>query len=419
MYRRSFALFFTIHSVRAVPFEISKKDAQDEIHTKYESHWFGPSTEYIHFQNTTAEYLPFFLCRGEMRGTYTAQIKYDDRVTDWNGKTHTSTRYVDTAPQPFVSSFQENKAQIYAGYKFSNRQVSKVIVDAEAPLLSKKIHEVDTSVANINLFEMSTTTLSATAKAFALKMADLEATRFVEGFHQGHKGITINWSEFEVVLDEVYPTYLPAFISKVEYDSEIFTIYSNGRTGNSTGPYLLSGVALGRMAALATVGITTLLMPSKPLGLLYGSIASIPLYYAAFYFAKRWPVYVRDRNRRERAARQLSQSEADREGYRPDLESQRRIFEEKQKSQQKNARYEQKKIQTGRVRDVEGHYRRLKVPTDASVNEIRQAYRQLAIQNHPDAGGDSETMKKLNEAYRVLRDPKTREEYDRMFSKGG
>eukprot|EP00744_Colponema_vietnamica_P019665 GILI01027855.1.p1 GENE.GILI01027855.1~~GILI01027855.1.p1 ORF type:complete len:279 (-),score=26.00 GILI01027855.1:162-905(-) len=247
-------------------------------------------------------------------------------------------------------------------------------------------------------------------------MAEAEAIRMVEGFHQGNSGVTITWLSFEMVLDEVYPTYLPAFVSDVEYDGERFTIYSNGRTGNSTGPYLLSGIGMGRMASLVTVGLATLFAPAKAMGFLYGCAAAIPLYYAAFFFARKWPIYVRDRNRKERAARQQSQDEANQAGFRPDLESKRRVRDEKQQSQQKSAKYDSKKIQSGRVRDVEGHYQRLNVPTDSSITEIRQAYRQLAIQVHPDAGGDVATMQHINEAYRVLRDPKRREEYDRRIS---
>src|SRR3954467_2890996 len=65
------------------------------------------------------------------------------------------------------------------------------------------------------------------------------------------------------------------------------------------------------------------------------------------------------------------------------------------------------------------HYEALGVPHDASVDEIRRAYRKLARQYHPDVNkeaGAEDRFKELSEAYEVLRDPETRERHDRLGS---
>lgn len=49
---------------------------------------------------------------------------------------------------------------------------------------------------------------------------------------------------------------------------------------------------------------------------------------------------------------------------------------------------------------------------DASPREIERLYKRLAHQRHPDRGGSEEEMKVLNEAYQVLHDEATRDEYD-------
>jgi curved DNA-binding protein CbpA len=59
------------------------------------------------------------------------------------------------------------------------------------------------------------------------------------------------------------------------------------------------------------------------------------------------------------------------------------------------------------------YYKILKINKDATLTEIKRAYRDLARQNHPDKGGDIEKMKDLNEAYEILRDDKKKDEYDR------
>ena len=42
-------------------------------------------------------------------------------------------------------------------------------------------------------------------------------------------------------------------------------------------------------------------------------------------------------------------------------------------------------------------------PSGLSVDQLKKAHRQLALKNHPDRGGDPETMKNINAAYDVLK----------------
>lgn len=48
----------------------------------------------------------------------------------------------------------------------------------------------------------------------------------------------------------------------------------------------------------------------------------------------------------------------------------------------------------------------------ATRRELEHLYKRRAARLHPDKGGDEEQMKVLNEAYRVLKNPLTRQEYD-------
>ena len=65
---------------------------------------------------------------------------------------------------------------------------------------------------------------------------------------------------------------------------------------------------------------------------------------------------------------------------------------------------------------MENLYEILEVSKNASPEVIDKAYKTLAKKYHPDVSEDKEKaekmMKKLNSAYEILSNPKTREEYD-------
>jgi len=64
------------------------------------------------------------------------------------------------------------------------------------------------------------------------------------------------------------------------------------------------------------------------------------------------------------------------------------------------------------------YYKILGVPRGSSADEIKKAYRKLAMQYHPDRNpGDKQAedrFKEINEAYQVLSDPQKRARYDQL-----
>jgi hypothetical protein len=77
-------------------------------------------------------------------------------------------------------------------------------------------------------------------------------------------------------------------------------------------------------------------------------------------------------------------------------------------------------IQIDLVVGAEGLYEHLGVPRDASLEQLRRAYRQRCKEIHPDLHEGSRTateeMLRLNQAWEILRSPAMREAYDWLQS---
>lgn len=66
----------------------------------------------------------------------------------------------------------------------------------------------------------------------------------------------------------------------------------------------------------------------------------------------------------------------------------------------------------------QSYYDILGVSNTASADEIKRAFRKLAIEKHPDRGGNVAEFQKISEAYEILKDPEKRSAYDNPQQRG-
>jgi len=64
------------------------------------------------------------------------------------------------------------------------------------------------------------------------------------------------------------------------------------------------------------------------------------------------------------------------------------------------------------MRTMNNYYETLNLNESATAEDIKRAYRKMAMDAHPDRGGDPERFKNISAAYETLSDPNKRQEYD-------
>lgn len=57
---------------------------------------------------------------------------------------------------------------------------------------------------------------------------------------------------------------------------------------------------------------------------------------------------------------------------------------------------------------IKDYYAVLKIPPLSNIKEVKEAYRKFAKQYHPDLGGLEDLMQAINEAYNVLKNPRSK-----------
>jgi len=68
---------------------------------------------------------------------------------------------------------------------------------------------------------------------------------------------------------------------------------------------------------------------------------------------------------------------------------------------------------------MKNYYDILGVSEDASSDQIKKAFKEIAKKEHPDRGGDEAVFKEANEAYDTLKSSQKRHDYDTMRKFGG
>lgn len=471
MLRRTAFFLLKVKKPQVAAFTASPEQALHELQASYSNRLFGASPAYIDFGIPTREFVPFFMCRGEVDATYTATVSISSTYTANDGKTKSTTSSYTVPEQPLHANFFDNDMQVYGGYKYDPRLVG-VVAGERVDEHLRPAEEVDMSGAAINLFEMSTVTLRGEVRQALETRLKRAAEAHVRKFQPNAAHVQIHLRKMALRLDHARPAFLPVYVfHSVQYDEHTYTMFVCGLTQKVRGPYLLNPHRIARVSGGVTaLALFGLLSPARPVAFVSSILGGLAAYYAAFVFARALPGQLAAKAARARAARAEANSAADAQGSRPghtDTESRMEFHADDQQWAANRAgerktdfwRWVKESTWARRLRrgiadepsfrssptggstasarrarspkaaakaakctvrttrspsDAKGYYALLGLRGQESIDEIRSAYRVVVLRAHPDVGGSDEKMMKVNEAYRVLRDPAQRKEYDEL-----
>lgn len=438
--------FISSESKQVVPFSISGQDARRAFDVYHRS----PLTSTPQLESVQQKYAAFYLMRASATARYRASIgrsmnvPYRDPQT---GRVMERQRIVWTTLQPqytpnITTEYRpaDPQSQVYAGFEHYDEQISKFM-----PIDPASLRSYTSSSISEEDFVM-------TLDFAQVKLRDRVAEHYIqiikEALHQRHGAmIKVDQIEVDITLLSTTRALYPLWIFN-HADTRAKTLVSGISSKVSairTYDPTLSGV-LGGAAASA---VMLLLLHSPVFSLLVFFLFSFIGRSAARYF----PVWKTMRMEGRKAADMLANQRLGGQqsqsgsfdpfgGFNPfggfggqtqggnpfnfdpfgsggSFQGQRRSSDPFYGAGTQSGRTQQQYSGPPPRRATEDLYSILGVKKTASRDEITTAFRKLALTKHPDKvpaeqkAQASKDFSKINEAYRVLRNPGKRDQYDK------
>lgn len=420
MLRRTRWTFVQVLPPKLASFCFSNDEAKGAVFDFYHKKWFGTNPEYLEILPAKSKYLPFYACDGRIEGHFTAEVQRTRTRTNSQGKSVSETYWQYAGAYDIVFPVNSSSCQVYAGYKYNKAHLKpictdKVLTEMHAP------HLGDLEGHTIHLFEMNQAAVGQEViEAMSSAMEESAKARVRESTWFSNS-IRIHWGTRQAKLKTLQPMYCPAFVVPIILEENKYKCFVSGVTASVAGPYLINAVLLSRMAAAITFALSLILVPNKLMAIGGGLVAGAAASFSADYICRRFPRWRRDREKhyREKAKAEATSMLGD-ETIRVNPFSS--AFETSSWRTRGSLGSEEEVEHRTSMRlpaDVKGYYKRLGLRGHESEEEVKSQYRRLILKFHPDTSGnaspESQTkVAEINEAYRVIRDPKRRKEYDQL-----
>mmetsp|Transcript_14621 Transcript_14621/g.41128 ORF Transcript_14621/g.41128 Transcript_14621/m.41128 type:complete len:501 (-) Transcript_14621:86-1588(-) len=425
-------------TIAAIPFTVSAEEAkvaQRRFHTRH----FFQSVPLAAYKAKDC-YLPFWALHVTVE-TYlqSVDLAYERVEMGRDRKLRTATEwrnvYIGKLLHPITYGSHEEQLQVPAGKKYHSSDLQRLRPGEAirlATILSDSMLQstIWGTTRRVGAFEISSRDALSSVQSWLRFQEERRCEALVSQLIQDmHKRMNVNM-EMRIISAKHMPLYVPAYIFSHCYSvsgihTKLRTFVSGFDASKVSGVQVLDPLKVAATTAGA-VGIGSLALGAASLsspvefGLVYVSLPAIAAGYAALYYPVALDLWRRQMSRLQMAVRQFIMQSVQKStrgtwqqhgggGYNTDAGS-RRAGWQQQRHGGSGAAAE---------RDPLGLYAALGVAEDASMDEIKAAFRGLALKHHPDRVTDptakesaAAMFKQISSAYQVLRSEQRRAKYD-------
>mmetsp|Transcript_4201 Transcript_4201/g.10655 ORF Transcript_4201/g.10655 Transcript_4201/m.10655 type:complete len:484 (+) Transcript_4201:247-1698(+) len=421
-------------SAPAIPFEVEYAEAERAEQAFHRRHFFQapPPTAY----KARDVYLPFWVFEATVQ-TDLISVDVSERrtVLGRDGKprfeTHTHTVWIGQRLEPLRYGQHEEGMQVPAGAKYHAADLRQLHpgahVHSAAALTPGMLDSALGGARRVGAFEVAQRDAAGAAQRWLHSREQHRCAEVAEGMVTGGQSVTAVNISMTITQLLGRPLYVPAFVFSYRYsvsglETKLRTFVAGFDERHVSGQRVLdpikvaaaTGVAVG--AAAVALGSASLSAPLE-LVLTYVLLPALATGYAALYqpmaviLWRTESAKLKTRLRSFLTQLALSQARAsggqwtDRAGY----------------GQQRRAERAAQQAEPGAALrpDPLGLYARLGVEPDASADEVKAAFRGMALKHHPDRFADpaekeaaGQRFQEVSAAYQVLRNERRRAHYD-------
>lgn len=376
-------------------------------------------------------WIPFWVFEAHVSARFVGEVGWSQPVRRWDARTgrfevHWSTHWKSTDGWHVlegVHSADHPRMQVCASFDHHPHYVEAV----KGPFASRTV-EVDPANTPGAEWETFHVRKDAAWDACSRKLQERylqKAEQELMGLYQAQAVRNLKL-QIQFGRRKAKPVYFPAYLVQFRHLNTDFTAVVGGISGKVGSEAFYS---TWKVAALAALGMSAFMGPGIPMNataFLVQSFMWAPAALVMGWVAARWPIFMAYQRRMQASAGAYQHQEEHQQEW--EWQQRHRRYEEHwREEKQKTHQRQGKPHWTGRkhVQDPKGYYRTLGLTQfgeSVSLDDVKKAFRHVAMRKHPDREKDpvrkqklEEEFKRIVEAYHVLRDPEKKRAYDLSF----
>eukprot|EP00743_Colponemidia_sp_Colp-15_P010018 GILK01010994.1.p1 GENE.GILK01010994.1~~GILK01010994.1.p1 ORF type:complete len:436 (-),score=55.75 GILK01010994.1:394-1701(-) len=399
-----------VKDTKILPFKLSDSDAKSSYDQWVRASWFAPTWQQnsSHIREIKSIFVPFFDVAATVDVDYVARI----------GRLVPTGRNQTTMVWQTVKGRLPNRSYpglpVYAGFKYRRQDVEASCGDGgilkyAVPITQSILQDRD--VAPFSMFPDF---------AFDMALSRIRAQE-TQYLHQSlrrlpNEKVSVDDLQVHILSARVVPVYVPMYVLEYRWYNKKFKVFINGFSGEVSGERQYS---LWKSAAAGGTGFAVLASFSGEDGVAASFILGSMLAALASQIYPMASRFIKGKRRAYEAMRNQASGNSSGFEYEQERGYQQQASEEErrwQRTQRTEESYERRRQSSGRSTDYQQQQRQreqygsgpvdpyqvLGVRRSQTTEEIKNAFRKLAMQSHPDLRSDPKEKKIAEEKFKKI-----------------